>query len=115
MSALPIVRNHSDIIAHVGEQVQLIGRYSQIDVRKKPVPPPVYAGNVAIVLDDGIKVLLRAIWSKDAHRSQEEISTFEGHRVIAVGQIFPTAPPNPRGAENLMIPCLFTVDSIVVA
>jgi len=115
MSSLPIVRNRTDIDTHVGERVQIIGHYIQIDVRKRPVPPPVYVGNVAIALDDGTKVLLHAIWSSKAHRPPAEITEFEGHRVIAVGQIFPTAPPSHRGAENLMMPCLFTVDSVVMA
>ena len=115
MSTLPIVRDRDGIKAHVGERVQIIGRYIQIDVRKRPVPPPVYAGNVAIVLDDGTKVLLHAIWSEEAHRPPAEITEFEGHRVIAVGQIFPTAPPSRRSVENLMMPCLFTVDSVAMA
>lgn len=115
MNDLPTVKNMSDIESHDGERVQLTGRYVQIDVRKKPVPPPVYAGNAAIVLDDGTEVLLYAIWDEDAHRPPAEISRFEGRRVTAVGEIFPAAPPSPDDEENLMMPCLFNVDSIVMA
>ena len=112
MSKIPTVLVKADIEANVGEQVHLVGYYTQIDVRMHPDPPPVYKGHIALVLEDDTNVLLHAVWDTEAKRPAEEIAQFENRKVVAEGLIFPTCPDGPNNEANLRLPCLLTVDSI---
>ncbi|MBE9008711.1 hypothetical protein IQ250_00585 [Pseudanabaenaceae cyanobacterium LEGE 13415] len=115
MTELPLVVTKADIEAHPVQQVRLVGQYVQIDVRKRPDSTPVYGGNVALVLEDGTKVLLYPIWHVAAKRSKAEIRQFENQRVVAVGTLFPQAPSSPEHLANLLLPCLTEVQSIDLA
>ncbi|WP_425389060.1 hypothetical protein [Cylindrospermum stagnale] len=115
MVQLPMVVVKADIEENAVEQVRLVGRYVQIDVRQRPDSPPVYNGNVALVLEDGTEVLLYPVWHVEAKRPKEEISRFEQKQVTVVGTIFPKAPSNPSHAANFLMPCLTEVQSIELA
>lgn len=104
MTHLPIVASKDDIAEYANEEVRLIGRYRQIDVRKRQASPPVYSGHVAIVLDDSTAVLLYPIWHSSAKRPAEAIERLVDQRVAVEGTIFPKAPPSPDHAASLVMP-----------
>ncbi|MGB3691998.1 MAG: hypothetical protein WA865_23220 [Spirulinaceae cyanobacterium] len=98
-----------------GKQVRIIGQYTQVDVRKRPKPPPQYRGNVAVVLEDRRKVYLYPMWHPEAKRPSEEIARYENQQVIIVGKIVPRAPESPEATAMIISPCLLTIDSIELA
>ena len=77
MTEPPVVRTRAEIDEHATEQVRVTGRYTQIDVRQRPSPPAAYQGHVALVLDDGAKVLLYPVWHREAKRPADEIARLE--------------------------------------
>jgi hypothetical protein len=115
ISELPTILVMADLEANAGEQARVIGYYTQIDVRMRAEPPPVYNGNVAVVLEDGTKVLLYAIWDVEARRPAAEIAQYENQRVAVEGMVFPQCPDSPDHLANLRLPCLLMVDSIQMA
>ena len=115
MAKLPAVESMDALADHPVEQVRLIGRYTQIDIRKRPNTSPVYAGHVAIVLDDGTEVLLYPVWHSEARRPADEITRFDKQRVVVVGTVYPEAPNGSGGAANLLLPCVTEVESIELA
>lgn len=112
---LPTVLSQEDIDENALEQVRLIGRYTQIDVRKRPSASPIYNGHVALLLDDGTEVLLYPIWHSEAKRSADEIAQYQNRKVIVIGTIFPKSPGSPDNVANLVMPCLTEVKSIQLA
>ena len=114
-SALPIVADKSGIAEHAGDRVRLVGRYTQLDVRMKPSPPPLYRGHVLIALDDRTGVLLEPEWRDEAIRPPDERRRLDGRRVEVVGMILPRAPRHPEGANSLAMPCLTDIESIAEA
>lgn len=112
MAILPIVTKKDEIAVHRFEQARLIGRYTQMDVRKLRDGAPVYIGHVAVVLDDNTQVLLYPVWHSAAQRSDEEIKQFKDRRVAVEGTVFATAPSSPDNYANLMMPCVMDVTSI---
>ena len=95
-----------------GKQVRVIGKYTQIDARQRPVPPPVYRGIVAIVLADDMPVYLRPMWHSSAIRPAEEIARYDNKQVVVVGKMVPEAPESPEATAMLVGPCMLTIDSI---
>jgi len=134
MTQLPTILNRSDIDSNFpyprytsrdddetdkrielrerGKQVRVIGKYSQVDVRQRPSPPPVYQGHVAIILADRAKVFLHPAWHPNAIRPAEEIARYNHKKVVVVGKMVPEAPESPEGAASLIAPCMLTIDSI---
>ena len=112
MTEPPAVRTRAEIDQHATEQVRVTGRYTQIDVRQRATPPATYQGHVALVLEDGAKVLLYPVWHREAKRPADEISRLEDQQVVAVGTIFPRAPSSPDHAANLQMPCLTNITEI---
>jgi hypothetical protein len=110
---LPTVSASEDIQQQTGKRVRLVGRYIQIDVRMRQVPPPVYNGHVAIALEDQTEVLLYPIWDSQAKRPPEEIARYENLPVAVIGTVLLEAPDSPEDAANLCSPCLVSVESIV--
>ncbi|HEX9989537.1 MAG TPA: hypothetical protein VGE45_13800 [Chloroflexia bacterium] len=112
MPDMPTVTTEDDINDNAGQNVRVVGRYTQIDVRKRSTPQPVYNGHASLVLEDGTTVLLEPIWSKASKRPRKEIKRYDGQIVGAVGIILPEAPDSPDEAANLMMPCLTNIQSI---
>jgi hypothetical protein len=109
---LPVVAHKADIDTYALEMVRVIGRYIQIDVRQRQRHSPVYSGHVALVLGDGTNVLLNPIWESAAKRSPDEITRYEGKRVIVIGTIYPQAPSSPENEANVLMPCLTDIVSL---
>jgi hypothetical protein len=107
-----LVSSEDDVARHDKEEVRVVGRYEQVDVRMMALPPPRYAGHVAIVLDDDTRVLLYPVWDQQARRAQDEIARFAGKRVEATGTLHATAPQGEELVANLELPCLTDVRSI---
>jgi len=137
MTQLPTILNHSDIDRNFpdpykavddderdkrleaekkGKQVRVIGKYTQIQVRQRPVSPPVYEGNVALILAEGTAkegfVFLHPTWHPEAIRPAEEIARYNDRLVVVVGKLVPTTPQSPNAAAHLIGPCILTIDSI---
>ena len=122
MTALPTISSWNNFRAlfpypynREGLEVRVVGIYQQADIRKRPIPPAVYRGNVKIVLNSSGGILLYPMWHPDAIRYPEEIERYEGQRVIVTGRVVPEAPGDPRGAATLIGPCFVTVDTIELA
>jgi hypothetical protein len=115
MTELPVVRTRAEINQYATEQVRVIGRYTQIDVRQRPTSEAAYQGHVALVLEDGAKVLLYPVWHREAKRPSGEIARFEDQQVAVVGTIFPRAPSSRDHAANLLLPCLTNITAIEMA
>jgi hypothetical protein len=99
----------------VGKQVRIIGKYVQVDVRPRPIPPNIYRGHSAIVLENGGGILLYPYWHSLAIRPSEEIAKFENKRVIVIGKFVPEAPQPAYGHSSIFGPCMLTIDSIQLA
>src|SRR5215831_2281744 len=99
-----LVASEDDIAPHDEEEVRVVGRYAEVDVRMRRTPPPHYAGHVAIVLDDETRVLLYPVWDPQARRDQDEIARFAGKRVEATGTLHATAPEGEESVANLQLP-----------
>ncbi len=112
MHDMPTITTGDDINENDGETVRVVGRYTQIDVRKSRKPPPVYTGHASLVLEDGTTVLLEPTWHKASRRPRREINRYDGQMVSAVGAISSTSPDDPSGAATLIIPCLMNIQSI---
>ena len=95
-----------------GKQVRVIGKYTQIDARQRPEPPPVYRGHVAIILADRAAVFLHPMWHPSAIRPPEEIARYENKQVVVVGKMVPKTPESPEAVASLIGPCMLTIDSI---
>lgn len=112
MSGLPTVLVKDDIEKFALEKVRLIGRYTQINVNKRPGQTPAYTGHIALTLQDNTRVLLYPVWHVEAKRPQSEISRFENQTVEVVGKIFLRSPSSRNNAANLLLSCLTKVESI---
>ena len=110
-----LVASEDDVAPHDQEEVRVVGRYEEVDVRMRPVPPPRYVGHAAIVLDDDTRVLLYPVWDPRARRGPDEIARFAGKRVEAIGTLHATAPQGQESVANLELPCLTDVSSIRIA
>lgn len=108
----PLILQQADILAHDQQEVRVVGRYIQIDVRMIQKSPPRYDGHVAIVLDDETEVLLYPVWHQQARRDEQEIAQFEGQRVEVTGKLYARAPENREGSANLRLPCLQNITVI---
>ena len=95
-----------------GKQVRVIGKYTQIDARRRKEPPPVYQGHVALILADRTAVFLYPTWHPSAIRPAEEIARYNHKKVVVVGKMVPEAPESPQGAASIIEPCMLTIDSI---
>ncbi|AFZ10985.1 hypothetical protein Osc7112_6906 (plasmid) [Oscillatoria nigro-viridis PCC 7112] len=98
-----------------GKQVRVIGKYTQIDARQRPVPPPVYRGIVVIILADRTAVFLHAMWHPEAIRSAQEIARYDKKQVVVVGKMVPRTPEPPEVQAMIVAPCMLTIDSIELA
>ena len=95
-----------------GKQVRVIGKYTQIDARQRPSPPPVYEGIVAIILADSTAVYLYPMWHPSAIRPAEEIAQYDNKQVVVVGKMVPRTPKSPEPRAMIVGPCMLTIDSI---
>ena len=95
-----------------GRRARLAGVYQQVDLRQKPRPPAVFAGQVALVLDDGAAVYMEPSWSEVALRSSEERSQFEGRRVVVTGVVWAEMPEPPEPLAHVLGPCVSPVEKI---
>ena len=100
-----------------GKKVRVIGRYAQVDVRKRKDPPPLYQGHALVYLEDRAAIFLYPGWHPNAIRQPEEIARYENQRVVVVGTVVPKMPKNPSYpyAAALIGPCLISIDSIEMA
>jgi len=132
MTQLPTILNQSDIESNLpdymyfyGEeadkrieaiervkQVRVIGKYTQIDARQRPSPPPQYKGIVAIILADDTPVFLQPMWHPDAIRPAEEIARYDNKKVVVVGKMVPKTPKSPEPQAMIIAPCMIKIDSI---
>ncbi len=103
---LPLINQLQKVDTYDGQQVRLVGRYVESDVRMKPTGKPRYVGHVSIVLADNTHVALFPVWHKDARRPQEEIDKFKAHEVEVVGTLHRQAPVAPSGGASPLSPCL---------
>ena len=111
-----VVFNAGGVDVHDGKRVTVRGIYALIDARKKSEADAadVYDGHVALILEDGTRVLLESIYSPKAIRSEEEIERFAGRVVVATGVLTKLPPPQPDNPQDLVMPCLSDVDDIHV-
>lgn len=88
------------------------GVYVELDLRRRPTPPPEYVGRAGLQLEDGAIVLLEPSWSNTGIRPAEERRRLAGRRVEAVGILHaePIQPPKPVAFVHY--PCLSPVESI---
>jgi hypothetical protein len=124
MTELPTILNSFDIDRNFpdsfdsrkGKQVRVIGKYTQIEARQRPEPPPVYRGHVALFLAEDTAgravVFLHPTWHPKAIRPAEEIARYNDQLVVVVGVLVPTTPNSPNFAAHMMGPCMLTIDSI---
>ena len=100
-----------------GKKVRVIGRYAQVNVRKRQNLPPLYQGHTALQLEDGAAIFLYPGWHPNVSRPQSEIARYENQRVVVVGTVVPETPPDPSHpyAAALIGPCLISIDSIEMA
>jgi hypothetical protein len=114
METLPKITSWDSISENNEQTVRLVGKYTQIDVRKRPTAPPRYLGHVAIILEDNSRVLLYPIWHPSTIRPAAEIKQFEGKQVEVIGTLVEEAPENPGdpAMPNLILPCMIEVKSI---
>lgn len=101
-----------DVQALSGQRVTLAGTYRQVDLRMRRKPPPVYTGRVAVVLDDGTKVLLEPNWSEAGARGPEELERYDGERVEATGVVHSRSPKPPEPIAYITGPCLSPVEDV---
>lgn len=111
----PLVATKADVDRYDGDMVRVVGRYTEIDVRKAPTKTPAYDGHVAIELEDGTRVLLLPVWDQEAIRPPEEIAHCKDQQVVVEGTIAKTAPSSRDGRANLLMPCLLFVLSVQLA
>ena len=111
----PTVTTQDDIPLHFGSVVTVVGRYTQLDMRKAKTGDPVYNGHAALALSDGTTVMLEQPWSDKAIRSSEEITRCDGKNVHVIGMIWPHPGPHPDGAATLRIPLVTDVQSVTLA
>ncbi len=111
MSSSPIA-GLSQLQERSGQRAVIAGVYHQVDVRQKQRPPAVYAGHVAIGLDDSTEVYLEPIWSTAALRSPEERNRFDRRRVAVTGVVLARMPEPPEPAAHLMGPCVSPVEQV---
>ena len=108
-----VVFSSGGVDDHDGKRVSVRGLYSLFDARKHgPDEAPVYDGHVAIILEDGTRVVLEPINSPNAIRSEEEINRFAGRMVVATGVLTKEPPPDPDHPQDLVTPCLSKVEEV---
>ncbi|MGC1247193.1 MAG: hypothetical protein WA865_13350 [Spirulinaceae cyanobacterium] len=103
---LPLINQLEQLDVYDGQQVRLVGKYVEHDVRMRPTGTPRYVGHVSIVLADNTHVSLFPVWYKDARRPQEEINSFKEHEVEVIGTLHRQAPSDPSGGASPLSPCL---------
>jgi hypothetical protein len=113
--ALPEVRARAGLEQHDFDEVRLVGRYTEVDVRMKATPPPRHDGHVAIVLSDGAYVSLWPVWHAEARRPRAEIEHLRGHLVVVVGEAHARAPEEPHGGASPLGPCVDDVKAIAIS
>ena len=114
--------NHDEIdellkAENEGKKVRVIGRYAQVNVRKRPDLPPLYRGLVALYLEDGAAIFLYPGWHPNAIRQPSEIAQYKNQRVVVLGTVVPEMPKNPSDpyAASVIGPCFLSIDSIEIA
>ncbi|HBK66046.1 MAG TPA: hypothetical protein DD000_21805, partial [Cyanobacteria bacterium UBA11166] len=117
MKKLPIILTKAEVNKYHRQKVIVIGKYTQKDVRYNPfnLSPPIYEGNVAVILPDGTGVYLYPTWHKKAIRPAKEIAMYENHLVAIVGIISKSIPDPPNSRypiAKLLSPCTLTIDAI---
>jgi hypothetical protein len=110
----PTVTSHADVKALGHVRVRVIGRYEQIDVRKRDprVGQPLFQGHAALRLDDGSMVTLEPPSEPSAVRSPDEIARFEGTRVVATGLLYPLGASSEPHVARMITPALWPVETI---
>lgn len=100
------VRNTTDCISKNGSMVEVFGTYQKVAMGKAPDAEP--DGHAAVRLDDGTLIHLQPPWQVTAVRSPDELSKFDGQRVVAKGILLAECPPPPDGRAYAKVPCLFS-------
>ncbi|AFZ10986.1 hypothetical protein Osc7112_6907 (plasmid) [Oscillatoria nigro-viridis PCC 7112] len=99
-----------------GKLVRVIGKYTQIDARRRQEPPPVYEGIVALMLAEDTAeraaVFLHPTCHPEAIRPAQEIAWYNDRLVVVVGRFVPDSPESPNAVAHLVGPCMLTIDSI---
>ena len=112
---LPLINQLEQLNAYDGQQVRLVGKYLESDVRMRPTETPRYVGHVSVVLADDTHVSLFPVWNKDAPRPQEEIDTFKDHEVEVIGTFYLQAPVDPSGGSSPLSPCLTEIKALYLS
>ena len=103
-AAAPVVESREAVDVHAGKTALVRGTYVEIDVRKRQIDPPVYAGHAAVRLGDGTLVLLGPPGESIAIRSEKERGRLRDKEVIAEGILNAVCPS--AGGASLQVPCL---------
>lgn len=109
---MTIIRDIAGLAARAGETARVEGVYQPIDVRRDQTPPASYAGHAMLVLDDGTRVLLGAVWDPTARRSADEHTRLDGRRAIATGVVHPLGVEPPGGGAVPELPCLHPLETV---
>ncbi len=113
--SLPLINQLEQLNAYDGQQVRLVGKYVESDVRMRPTGTPRYVGHVSIVLSDNTHVSLFPIWDQDARRPKEEIDSFKDQEVEVIGTFYLQAPVDPSGGASPLSPCLTDIKAIYLS
>ena len=107
---LPIVRDHEGILKHKGQEVRVVGIYTDVIVKMSRYGEKLKPeGHVAVKLSDGTMVLLFAPGDPDAIRSKRERRKLRRKQVVVQGIIYPYVPIEGNAPEG---PCMIKIRSI---
>ena len=110
--ALPVVDQENTMASYDGQMVRLVGKYTEADVRMKPVGEPKYIGHVSIVLEDNTRIALFPVWKDDARRPKAEVERFKDKKVVVIGTLYQRSPADPRGGASPLSPCLTDIQAL---
>jgi hypothetical protein len=110
-----VCRSRTDLFRLPDGPATIECTYREVDVRRKPAPPPRFAGHAAVVLDDGEQVFLEPAWSGAAIRPEEERHLWSGRKVLVRGTLHHVAPPPERPIAAIRSACVSPVLEIRAA
>jgi hypothetical protein len=108
---LPTCETRDDLVRHDGRRARVVGEYVAVPASKRPADddPPTSA---VVRLRDGTSVLLEPSWSPAGARSEAELATHAGRRVVVTGVVHERSPAPAQSIAFIIGPCISPVESI---
>lgn len=111
-SILPIIKTKKDIDRYDGEQVIVIGEYTEIDVAQHP-KRTVYIGRAALSLADGSSIALEV--DDEGIRAKRELKTCKKKRVKVIATLHSSRQLWGKANEAAIVsPCLTDIQSVEI-